>query len=50
MGTRNFYGKRGGNFVVALTRTWEKSGYRGITSTTRCTDVSPGGSFGTAMR
>jgi len=25
MGTGNCYGNRGGNFVVALARTWEKN-------------------------
>jgi len=44
--TGNCYGNRGGNSVVALTRTWKKSGYRGITSTTHCTNVSLGGRFG----
>jgi len=50
MGTRNCYGNRGGNLVVALTRTWEKSNYKGITSATRCTDVLPGGRFGAVRR
>ena len=50
MGTGNCYGNRGGNFVIALTRTWKKSDYKGITSTTRCTDVSPGEKFGVVRR
>jgi len=48
MGIGNCYGNRGGNSVVALTRTWKKSGYKGITSITRCTNVSPDRRFGAA--